>query len=137
MPHALRSTAAAIALALAGAAVGTAASAQEVEPLVVYGHSPAPDREIVSIVVPYGDLNLTTYAGADAMLGRIRAAARSICGTESANPIDRATIWRPCVEDTTFRAVNDFGNPLVAELNDERLGLYPASYPDQDYGPQD
>jgi UrcA family protein len=137
MRHTLQLTLAALTLALGGTALASAASAQEVEPLVVYGHRVAPGSQIVSVVVPYGDLNLTTYPAADVMLGRIRGAAKTICGTESANPIDRATIWRPCVEDITYRAVADFGNPLVSQLNDERMGggMYRASYPEDDYGP--
>lgn len=133
MRHLLHLSVAALGLALGGAAIATPGSAQEVEPFTVYGHRLAPGSEVVSVVVPYGDLNLTTYAGADTMLGRIRGAARTICGTESANPIDRATIWKPCVEDVTWRAVGEFGNPLVSQLNDERMGgVYAADYPQED-----
>jgi UrcA family protein len=124
MRHTIHLAAASLALALGAAAFvqGAAAQVTEVEPLTVYGHVGRPGSEVVSVAVPYGDLNLTTYEGADVMLGRIRGAAKAICGTESANPIDRATLWRPCVEEITWRAVDEFSNPLVAELNDQRTG---------------
>jgi UrcA family protein len=125
MRHTPLVAAASLALAL-GCAAAQSAAAQDLDPLTIYGHRPAPGSRIVSVVVPYNDLNLTSYAGADVMLGRIRSAAKTICGTESANPMDRATIWRPCVEDITWRAVDDFNHPIVAELNDRRTGGYPV-----------
>lgn len=122
MRHPIHLAAASLALALGAAALAPGAAAQELEPLTIYGHAPRPGSEVVAVPVSYGDLNLSTYEGADAMLGRIRVAARTICGAESANPMDRATIYRPCVEEIVWRAVGEFGNPLVAELNDRRTG---------------
>jgi UrcA family protein len=127
--------AAPFALALGLAAFAQPAAAQDLEPFTVYGHRLGPAEEIVSTPVFFGDLNLDSYAGADVMLGRIRMAAKFICGSEPGDPIVRATTWRQCIDRTTFNAVQAFDNPLVAALNDQRMGLYPAAYVQDDVGP--
>lgn len=90
-------------LALGMAACGQSAAAQ------------TPDT--VSVKVSYADLNLSTEAGAKAMLQRIRTAAKKICGAEMDDPIERLYEYKPCVNGTTDRAVAQFGNPIVTALN--------------------
>jgi UrcA family protein len=119
----LKLTALSAALAVGFAAYAPSAAAQDVEGLSVYGQSAvAPNAEIVSVAVPYGDLNLSSEAGAQIMLQRIHNAAVTICGTESGSILDRVMVYEPCADGITYRAVARFDNPIVSALNDRRMG---------------
>lgn len=48
------------------------------------------------ISVPYGDLNLATPAGARALEGRLKAAARSLCGAPTAQGFAEARAVGDC-----------------------------------------
>jgi len=74
----------------------------------------------VSATVSYADLDLSTEAGARAMLQRIRVTAREMCGSDPVHsPLTpRApTQFRNCVIDAVDSAVTGIGAPLVAALN--------------------
>lgn len=123
MPTASTLTAVSAALTLGLAAYAQSATAQDVEGITVYGQTPAPQyTETVSVRVPFGDLDLSGEAGASVMLQRIHNAAETICGTESGHLLDRLMVYQPCVNGITNRAVDQFDDPLVAELNDRRMG---------------
>ena len=51
------------------------------------------------ISVPYGDLNLATPAGARALEGRLKAAARSVCGAPTAQGFVEARAVGKCRRD--------------------------------------
>jgi UrcA family protein len=75
-----------------------------------------------SVHVGYGDLNLASSAGAQAMLSRIRSAANEVCGGQ----LDRRVIGEPaaferCRADTVNRTVGRLDAPMVTALND-RIG---------------
>ena len=96
----------------------TALSAVLAFGLVGVGQSAtAQTAETVSVTVPYGDLDLSSNAGASEMLLRIKAAARTICGTAPTDPLENMSIYKPCVQSITNRAVGDLNNSAVAELN--------------------
>ena len=73
--------------------------------------------------MPYGDLDLSSEAGAQVMLQRIHNAAQTICGPDAGHLLDRLMVYQPCVNGITNRAVDQFDNPIVADLNDRRLGV--------------
>ena len=102
-------TALSAAMAVGFAACGQSASAQ--------------DTETPSAKVYYADLNLSTEAGAQVMLRRIRSAAEKVCGIQNDDPLDRFYEWAPCVKSTTKRAVAEFGNPIVTALNSGKHGV--------------
>ncbi|MEO7551140.1 MAG: UrcA family protein [Croceibacterium sp.] len=77
--------------------------------------------EPVSIVVPYGDLNLANAAGMATLNGRIEAAAGRICGKpEVRNLLDGAD-HQKCMREThssvTIEIARVTGNPRVLALN--------------------
>ncbi len=80
-------------------------------------HATAQSAETVSIKVSYGDLNLSTEAGAKVLLQRLRNAAKTICGPALSDPMDAMYAYRPCVNAITDRAVARFGNSIVTALN--------------------
>lgn len=70
-----------------------------------------------SVRVSYADLDIDNQAGAAALLGRIRSAARAVCGDYS-GPISlraRAAI-RQCENARVEKAVTDVNNPALTAL---------------------
>ena len=84
--------------------------------LAVLGASPAlADEATRSVRVSYADLNLTTQAGAATLYGRIRSAARQVCGYEG-----------PSFTSCFKKAVGD----AVAQVNSPQLtALYQGKSP--------
>lgn len=67
-----------------------------------------------SRVVTYGDLNLNSAAGADALVRRIDNAAEQVCGSNDGRTNTRqAYINRNCETEATENGVYDTGNPIV------------------------
>ena len=93
-----------------------------VSALAVLGASPAlADEAVRSVKVSYADLDLNTQAGAATLYGRLRGAARQLCGYEGTTFTDQA-IWNECVK----RAVGD----AVAKVNSPQLtALYTGKSP--------
>ena len=75
--------------------------------------------------VTYSDLDLSTEAGARALLHRIDIAARSACGTDIRSPLfPRASAnYRECVSGAVDTAVRQIDAPLVAALNKSQAGV--------------
>jgi UrcA family protein len=100
-----------IMIALAGAALSTAAHAQ-IEPL----NGPA----TASVIVAYADLDLSTAPGAKAMLKRISSAARRACGeyppAGSALTVDAVREWHACQHRTVRAGVARLNHPAVSSL---------------------
>jgi UrcA family protein len=75
----------------------------------------------MQIVVSYGDLNVASEAGARALLGRIEAASRKICGSEpDIRDLKGHGLYASCVKSSMDRAVASLPQPAVAELYGER-----------------
>ena len=69
-----------------------------------------------SVTVRYGDLDISTPAGAHALLARISHAAALAC-EEAETRIDLADVeaTNACINQAIDRAVAEVGSPLVAE----------------------
>jgi UrcA family protein len=88
----------------------------------VTGPRLATAQEQVGVTVRYGDLNLTTDAGAKVMLNRIRMAAREACGwTPPTYDLAAQPIFRRCVGEATNRAVAMLDSPLVTAMNNSEV----------------
>ena len=73
------------------------------------------DPDAFQLTVDYSDLDLERAAGADMLLGRLRQAARAVCG-EPSDPRDflgKARARRACVSVATEDAVSRIASPLV------------------------
>ena len=69
-----------------------------------------------SVTVRYGDLDISTPAGAHVLLARISRAAALACDQGDAGPdLSSATATRACINQAIDRAVAEVGSPLVAE----------------------
>lgn len=67
------------------------------------------------VAVAYDDLNLSTSAGADAMLDRLETASRRVCRSAGSGyrGLDRRHARQACAEATLSAAVASLGSPVV------------------------
>ena len=75
-----------------------------------------PAREVPSVTVSYGDLNLSTTEGANALYQRIRLAADSVCGYQGRTLLERQ-LWMSCFNEAVERAVGAVGNPTLTSVH--------------------
>jgi UrcA family protein len=109
----------AFAIALAtGLTPAVHASAQSsVAPLTVRA-PPISDAEIKSEAIKVSDLDLSSEAGAETLIGRIRGAAKHVCSprpTHKANFKD-VSDYDKCMSEAMERAVADSGSKAAAEI---------------------
>lgn len=89
-----------------------------------------------SVRVPYADLNLANPAGAEALLGRIDAAARAVCDPGDTRQLVLHRLAQTCERDAVERAVADLGQPLVVARYQERIGhIEPSQIATADVSP--
>jgi UrcA family protein len=81
------------------------------------------DGDTVRVTVAYGDLDLSSPAGAKAMLQRIHTAAIRICGPAPSDRLSFQRQYDECVRETVNRAVIDMGVPSVAAANGAPVAL--------------
>jgi UrcA family protein len=70
----------------------------------------------VSIKVSYADLNLSSTAGASALYGRIKSAAKRACGYEGSSLTD-IRLWKRCVHEAVDDAVGRVNSPLLTQVH--------------------
>jgi UrcA family protein len=77
--------------------------------LAATAQATVPVKGVQQQVVRYGDLNLASQADASILLGRIKSAARSVCGLHQGMPmpIEIQARLRACADDATARALAD------------------------------
>jgi len=87
-----------------------------------------PLRPQVSVQVAYGDLDLSSPAGARTMINRLRSATRKICGDEPA-PMQIAMILRhkSCFSTTMTQAVASLDHPVVSAAYAGHAGAQTAA----------
>jgi UrcA family protein len=79
--------------------------------------------EQISVAVPYGDLDLTTRAGARTAMKRIEGASAQICGTRPEPKLlvlNRA--YSACHADVMSRGVVAFNAPMLTALYQGKAG---------------
>ena len=82
-----------------------------------------PPARQVSIAVSYADLDLSSPAGAEAMLGRLRLATRKICG-DAPHPsqLSVGVRQKSCKRSVMTNAVETLGHPTVTAAYSGRRG---------------
>ena len=72
-------------------------------------------RDVPSEVVRYADLNLQNEADAAILVGRIKTAARKVCGLRQSSPLPLEIVARKqvCAKDATARAIADVNAPTM------------------------
>ena len=77
--------------------------------LAATAQATVPVKGVQQQVVRYGDLNLASQADSAILLGRIKSAARSVCGLRAGvpMPLEIQSRLQVCVEDATARALSE------------------------------
>jgi UrcA family protein len=94
--------------------------------LTVPGIRPAADRDVRTMVVRYGELNLQSDEAIVILYKRIATAADYVC-SPTVDPSNLSMIgkWRDCHRSAISRAVADVGEPrlthYVAQIRHERV----------------
>jgi UrcA family protein len=70
-----------------------------------------------STTVSYGDLDLSRDADAKVLYSRLRAAAKSVCGTVDARNLRMRQAAAECYRQSLANAVSDVGDQNVATLH--------------------
>jgi UrcA family protein len=76
-----------------------------------------------AIHVPYGDLNLTTDAGMQALLRRLSAASHRVCDDGASRELRRVVRAEACYRETLDNAVVAVHNERLSALYHARTGV--------------
>jgi len=88
--------------------------------------SATPDAR--STTVSFRDLNLSDPDGAKTLYTRIQTAAKKVCGSTSADFIERTT-WRSCYRHAVDDAVRKVNSPLLTAVHTGRTPTMTAMLP--------
>jgi UrcA family protein len=83
-------------------------------------HAAAPQQELPTAVVSYGDLNLSSTDGTYALYHRIAAAARQVCPFPDPRNLQQVDSVEACRKAAIARAVRDVNNHQLASVQAER-----------------
>jgi UrcA family protein len=74
-------------------------------------------RDVPSVVVRYGDLNLNSHAGVAGLHKRLRNAAESVCGDLNTRVLGLNNAYNTCVADSLSNGVAAVGNPNLSSFH--------------------
>jgi UrcA family protein len=98
---------AAVLFGLMGAASGGRALATEQQPLTK--------------IVRYGDLNLDSDQGAQALYARLRGAANQVCSPLKSIEMSRQHAWQQCFDNAIGTAVAEVGKTTLSALHSQAV----------------
>ena len=77
------------------------------------------DVNVRTVTVRFGDLDLSTAAGAKTLYQRIRGAARTVCGEEEDYDLglDSRRYWNRCYQSAVNGAVDKVHSPLLRAVH--------------------
>jgi UrcA family protein len=76
---------------------------------------------VPTVVVRYGDLDLSSTEGARVLYQRISVAARQVCPFEYSKSVSQVGKNRACREAAIERAVNAVNNPQLVAMRSEHV----------------
>jgi len=79
-------------------------------------HAATATGDVPSVVVKYGDLNLSTKEGTHSLYGRITSAARQVCERPDLRDLATFAASRQCESAAIARAVSDVHSPRLAAV---------------------
>jgi UrcA family protein len=91
-------------------------------------HASTP-RDLPSVVVKYGDLNLGTQAGINSLHSRLKNAAAQVCSPLNSRVLGLRDQYEQCVSDAVAQSVAAVGNPNLSNFHryGGRAGLVASS----------
>ena len=75
-----------------------------------------------SVVVPYGDLDLSAQSGAEQLYVRLRGAARTVCSPRETRVLQLRRDWAQCVDIALDNAVAATGIERVVVMHRDATG---------------
>ena len=75
------------------------------------------DDAIPGITVSYGDLDLSSPAGAQVLYQRIKGAARTVCAPLESKQLKVQALWRACFEEAVANAVSKVDRPMLTAVH--------------------
>jgi len=80
-----------------------------------------------TVTVRFGDLDLSTTAGAKTLYQRIRGAARTVCGEEEDYDLglDSRRYWNSCYQSAVNGAVDKVHSPLLRAVHRQSTSAAP------------
>lgn len=67
-------------------------------------------------VVSFKDLNLSSTEGVSVLFGRIKSAARDVCGHVDQRELASVAAAKACIDQATSRAISAVNRPLLTSL---------------------
>ncbi len=77
--------------------------------------------------VSYADLDISKPAGAKALYGRIKAAARHVCALNGYNDLSSMQWVNQCTDRAIDKAVKDVGSPALSALRPNSVIHYASN----------
>lgn len=77
---------------------------------------------IPRVVVHYGDLDLSTEAGANTLYHRLQSASRLVCRSFDSADISQRAKWQACYRQALSGAVSKVNRETVTALHDKNGG---------------
>jgi UrcA family protein len=90
---------------------------------VLVAFSAHADDDVRSETVKFADLNVDTPAGAEALYGRIHAAARRVCE----QPAGELAGVRRCMTKAEGQAIGKVNSPLLTAVYEQKTGNKPQT----------
>jgi UrcA family protein len=84
------------------------------------------DEQVRSETVKFGDLNVSTQAGAEALYVRIHAAAKRVC-TQLSNDVWASNRMLPCITSAEAKAIEKVNLPALTAYYQTKTGGQPKS----------
>jgi|HubBroStandDraft_6_1064221.scaffolds.fasta_scaffold1536300_2 UrcA family protein len=81
------------------------------------GAMAAESSQLLTKIVHYGDLNLDSEQGAQALYARLRGAAREVCSPLESAEISRQRLWKNCFNNALANAVGQVDKTTLSTLH--------------------
>ena len=82
-----------------------------------YAGASTTDIELPSVVVKYGDLDLSTKSGVTSLHSRLRSAARQVCSELDSRVLGLREEYERCVKDAITQSVAKVGNRNLSQFH--------------------
>jgi len=81
-----------------------------------------PNGDVPKITVSLADLDVSKPAGANVLYGRIRGAARAVCGLYDSRLLVMIALSRACYRSAVDNAVAQINQPLLTAVHERTIG---------------
>jgi UrcA family protein len=91
-------------------------------PMVMLYNASRADESVATQRVSFKDLNLNSPEGAALLYGRIKKAAKQVCGHWDNFDLSQLHAMQTCIDGAVSRGVAQVNSPMLARLYNEKTG---------------